>query len=96
MPLAYLMHGWLSDKAPHHGLPIVDLQRVVLLVDLDALNVLLLAGGPRSCGRRSRADLQDALQLGLDPGPDENHSLDEALGQLAAVLLCCGITNSSR
>ena len=81
------MHGWLSDKAPHHGLPIVDLERVVRLVDLDTLNVLLLTGASRSYRRRSRADLKDALQLGLDPGPDENHTLDAKLAQRR---LCVG------
>ena len=57
------------------------------LVDLDTLNVLLLTGASRSYRRRSRADLKDALQLGLDPGPDENHTLDAKLAQRR---LCVG------
>lgn len=58
----------------------------MLLVDLDALNMLLLGKASRGYGRRICADLQNALQLGLDPGPDKNHTLDEMMGQLAAVL----------
>lgn len=68
----YLVQAMRGNEAPHHGLAIVDLERPTGLVDLDALHVLPLPDpeSSGSNGRRRRADLQDALQLRLDPRPD--------------------------
>lgn len=70
--LVYLVQALRGHEAPHHGLAIVDLERPARFVDLDALHVLPLPDpeSSGSNGRRRRADLQDALQLRLNPRPD--------------------------
>lgn len=73
MPFAHILHAWRRNEAPNHGVGVVDFEGGVLLIDLDALNVLLFYLGPRSTGCRCpvlHAGFQDVPELGLHPWTD--------------------------